>query len=94
MGFCDSCGVVITEHLRCDSRHRHFAFIPRLDEELKGPESRFFVRNPKAGAAGALVLGNSEPQCVGAIAADEPPVLMGSHRSALDADQTVWAADD
>ena len=40
------------------------------------------------------MLGNSEADSMGALAADEASVLMRYHRPALDADDTMGAADD
>ena len=51
-------------------------------------------RQPQAGAAGAPVLGHAGTHRVGAVAADETPVLVGDHRTEVDARHAIWAADD
>jgi hypothetical protein len=48
---------------------------------------------PQAGAAGAHVLWHAGAHRVGAVTADEPPVLMGDHRPELDARHAIWAAE-
>ncbi len=48
---------------------------------------------PQAGAAGALILGHAGANCVGAVTADEPPILICDHRPELDARHAMWAAD-
>lgn len=50
-------------------------------------------RQPQAGSAGARVLGYAGTQSVGAVAADEPSVPIGDHRSEVDARHAIWAAD-
>lgn len=42
-------------------------------------------QQPQAGSAGACVLGYAGTQGVGAVAADEPPVLVGDHRTEVNA---------
>ena len=51
-------------------------------------------REPQAGAARASVLWHAGAHGVGAVAADEPPVLVGNHRSELNAHDAIGAADD
>jgi hypothetical protein len=46
-----------------------------------------------AGAANAPVLGHTGTRCVSAVTADEPPVLVGGHRTELDTHPAIWAAD-
>jgi hypothetical protein len=53
-----------------------------------------FTQQPEARAASALVLGLTGAYRVGAIAADEPPILMGDHRSEVDPRHAIRAADD
>ena len=50
-------------------------------------------QQPQAGSAGARVLGYAGAQGVGAVAANEPPVLIGDHRHELDARHAMGAAD-
>jgi len=50
-------------------------------------------REPQACAAGAPVLGNAGAHRVGAVAADEPTVLVGDHRSEVGTCHAIWAAD-
>jgi hypothetical protein len=48
---------------------------------------------PQAGAARAPVLGLAGAQRVGAVAADEPPVLVGDHRPEVDSRHAIRAAN-
>ncbi len=48
---------------------------------------------PQAGAARASVLWHAGTYRVGAVPADEPPVLVGDHRSELNANDAIRAAD-
>jgi len=50
-------------------------------------------KQPQAPAAGASVLGHAGAHRVGAVAADEPPVLVGDHRTEVDARHAMGAAD-
>ena len=47
----------------------------------------------QAPATGAFVLRVAGTHCVGAIAADKPPVLVGDHRSKVDSRHAIWAAN-
>jgi hypothetical protein len=47
----------------------------------------------QAGAAGALILGHAGANSVGAVTADEPPILISDHRPERDARHAMWAAD-
>ncbi len=51
-------------------------------------------RQPQAGAARASVLWHTGTNRVGAVAADEPPILIGDHRPELDSCYAVWAANN
>jgi hypothetical protein len=48
---------------------------------------------PQACAARAPVLGHAGTHRVGAVAADEPSILVGDHRSELDAHHAIRAAE-
>jgi hypothetical protein len=52
------------------------------------------MRQPQAGAAGALVLGHAGTNGVDTVAADVPTVLVGDHRSELNTYGATGAADD
>ena len=51
-------------------------------------------RQPQAGAAGAPVVGYAGAYRVGAVAADEPPILVSDHRPEIDARHAMGAAND
>ena len=53
----------------------------------------WFSGQPQAGAAGASVLGHAGAHGVGAVTADEPPILISDHRPELDARHAIRAAD-
>jgi hypothetical protein len=42
---------------------------------------------------GASILRNLRSYRMGAVTADEPPILMSDHGRALDTDQRIWAAN-
>jgi hypothetical protein len=48
---------------------------------------------PQAGAASALVLGHAGVDRVGAVTADEPPILIGDHGAEVDSRHAIRAAD-
>ena len=50
-------------------------------------------RQPQAGPAVAPEIWHAGADCVGAIVADEPPVLVGDHRSEVDSRVVIRAAD-
>jgi hypothetical protein len=49
---------------------------------------------PRAGTAATPVFGRAGTYRVGAVATDEPTVLVGDHRSELNAHDAMRAADD
>ena len=68
--------------------------------ESLGHETTSVVRQewlsgqPQAGAARAPVLGHAGANRVSAVAADEPPILIGDHRSELNACHAIRAAEN
>jgi hypothetical protein len=65
-----------------------------LGQEMTSVVSQEWLSGqPQAGAAGAFVLRDAGTHGVGAVTADEPPILISDHRPELDARHAMWAAD-
>lgn len=70
-----------------------FASHGRGQEMTSVVSQEWLPQQPQAGSAGAHVLPYAGTQGVGAVAADEPPVLVGDHRTEVDARHAMGAAD-